>query len=427
MPVISTNTAANSALLNLNKNASMQERYLNQLSSGSRINSSADDAAGLAVSGQLQADITTLTQSARNAQQAETLLQTADGALARQSDILQRMKSLATQYNSGTVDATSRSFINAEYAELIEQLDLISSSTEFNGQALIDGSYNQSFVVGIDATNTIDVDLSGIDTSSSGLSLNDALSVSGNGVFQANLLVGTDAATGSTLITDLTGGITGAVATDTLAFGIDNNADNDAADAGESSVTFTVTATTTVADLVSQINALNDSNGDQIFNAELVNGQLTVSLNDPTILDPDSDGLAEGQVLVTIGAGDPLQLIGTNAVGTATTFSAGTAATVTAGDALSAFNDDLNIIDSAITTIANARSQVGAFTSAFQFQNANINTQIENLTAAKSSIVDVDIAEAQTNFTNAQVLTEAATAALAQANQITTSLLSLLR
>jgi len=133
MPVISTNTAANSALLNLNKNASMQERYLNQLSSGSRINSSSDDAAGLAVSGQLQADITTLTQSARNAQQAEALLQTADGALARQGDILQRMKSLATQYNSGTVDSTSRSFINAEYTELVTQLDLIKDSSEFNG------------------------------------------------------------------------------------------------------------------------------------------------------------------------------------------------------------------------------------------------------------------------------------------------------
>jgi flagellin len=99
----------------------------------------------------------------------------------------------------------------------------------------------------------------------------------------------------------------------------------------------------------------------------------------------------------------------------------------TAGVAASAINDDLNVIDAAITSIANARSEVGAFTSAFQFQNTNINTQIENLTAAKSTIVDVDIAEAQTNFTNAQVLTEAATAALAQANQITTSLLSLLR
>ena len=429
MPVISTNTAANSALLNLNKNASMQEKYLNQLSSGSRINSSADDAAGLAVSGQLQADITTLTQSARNAQQADALLQTADGALARQSDILQRMKSLATQYNSGTVDATSRTFINAEYGELVEQLDLISSATEFNGQALIDGSYNQSFVVGIDSADTIDVDLSGISTSSAGLSLNDALSVSGNGVFQADLLVGTDKATDSTLLTALTGGISGAAATDTFQIGLDLNADGDIADAGTdiASVAFAVTATSTVADLVSAINGVNNTDGEQVFNASVVNGQFTIELIDPSVLDTNSDGSAENQVVITIGAGDPLTLTGTNAVGGALVAAAGNNLAVTAGDALASFTDDLNVIDAAITSVANARSQVGAFTSAFQFQNANINTQIENLSAAKSTIVDVDIAEAQTNFTNAQVLTEAATAALAQANQITTSLLSLLR
>lgn len=428
MPVISTNTAANSALLNLNKNASMQERYLNQLSSGSRINSSADDAAGLAVSGQLQADITTLTQSARNAQQAETLLQTADGALARQGDILQRMKSLATQYNSGTVDATSRSFINAEYTELITQLDLISSSTEFNGQALIDGSYNQSFVVGISASDSIDVDLTSIDTTSSGLNLNSALSVSGTGVFNASLNVGAVAAEADTLLTDLTTGIIGAAVGNTLTFALDANNDADTADTGEGSVTITVAAGTTVADLVSQINAENDTDGNQVFEAQFVNGQLTVSLRDPSILDSAGTGNSVGDVVITTTGAAGININGTDALGTALVIAAASSGdAVSVGDSIAAFNDDLSIIDAAITTVADARSQVGAFTSAFQFQNANINTQIENLTAAKSSIVDVDIAEAQTNFTNAQVLTEAATAALAQANQITTSLLSLLR
>tara|TARA_R110002126_G_scaffold291807_1_gene459661 strand:+ start:101609 stop:102895 length:1287 start_codon:yes stop_codon:yes gene_type:complete len=428
MPVISTNTAANSALLNLNKNASMQEKYLNQLSSGSRINSSADDAAGLAVSGQLQADITTLTQSARNAQQADALLQTADGALARQSDILQRMKSLATQYNSGTVDATSRTFINAEYGELVNQLDLISSSSEFNGSALIDGSYNQSFVVGIDASDSIDVDLTTISTSSAGLNLNDALSVSGNGVFQAELLVGTDSATDATLLTALTGGISTAAAGDVFTLGLDIDADGTYVDPGEGSLVYTVAAGSTVGDLVAQVNAITDDTGSQIFNAEFVNGQFTISLIDASVVDTNSDGSANGTVDLSVTAADTITFTGTNAIGTASTVTGGaTLELVAVGNALSAFNDDLDIIDTAITAVANARSQVGAFTAAFQFQNANINTQIENLSAAKSTIVDVDIAEAQTNFTNAQVLTEAATAALAQANQITTSLLSLLR
>lgn len=428
MPVISTNTAANSALLNLNKNASMQEKYLNQLSSGSRINSSSDDAAGLAVSGQLQADITTLTQSARNAQQAEALLQTADGALARQGDILQRMKSLATQYNSGTVDATSRSFINAEYTELVEQLDLISTSSEFNGQNLIDGSYNQSFVVGISASDSIDVDLTGIDTSSTGLSLSSTLSVSNSSILSLNLRdSGGDVATGATALTALSTGIIGAAAADTIAISIDINDDGDLADVGDvAQATFTV-GTNTVADLVDFFNGINDANGNQVYEADFSNGTLNVSLVDPNALDTSGDGNSNAAVDIafTDAAAADLVIDGTGVGGAA--IAVGTTELVSAGTALNTFADDLSVIDTAITTIANARSQVGAFTSAFQFQNANINTQIENLTAAKSSIVDVDIAEAQTNFTNAQVLTEAATAALAQANQITTSLLSLLR
>jgi flagellin len=425
MPVISTNTSANSALLNLNKNAAMQEKFLNQLSSGSRINSSSDDAAGLAVAGQLQADITTLTQSARNAQQAEALLQTADGALARQGDILQRMKSLATQYNSGTVDANSRTFINSEYTALVDQLDLISSSTEFNGSNLIDGSYDQNFVVGIQAADAINVDMSGIDSTSAGLNLNDALSVSGTGVFSADLNVGAIAADESTLMSTVTSGIIPVAATDTLTFALDANADSDTLDAGEGSVTITMTAATTVADVVSQLNAVNDTDGNQIFDAQFIAGQLTVSVIDPSVFDSAGTGLSTGNLtMTTVG----LSVAGTDAVGGALAIGPGANdTTVTVGDDISTFNDDLSIIDAAIQSVSSARSEIGAFTSAFQFQNDNINTQIKNLSAAKSTIVDVDIAEAQTNFTNAQVLTEAATAALAQANQITTSLLSLLR
>lgn len=432
MPVISTNTAANSALLNLNRNAGMQEKFLNQLSSGSRINSSSDDAAGLAVSGQLQADITTLTQSARNSQQAEALLQTADGALARQGDILQRMKSLATQFNSGTVDAQSRNFINAEYTELVNQLDLITSSTEFNGQNLIDGSYNESFVVGISASDSIDVDLSNVDTSSNGLNLNSTLSTSGTGVLNVELTTATgDRATESTLLTALTGGFVDVAATDTIELGLDIDADGAFTSANEGEVTITVGAGTTVADVVSQINALNDADGDQIFDAQFTDGNLIVNLVDPSLLETNSalPGV-EGTVDLTLtntSGGDVLGINGNDAQGTAFTAGAGLTELVTAGDDADLFTDDLNIIDTAIQTISDARSTIGAFTSAFQFQNSNINTQIENLSAARSTIVDVDIAEAQTNFTNAQVLTEAATAALAQANQITTSLLSLLR
>ena len=137
MPVIATNTAANTALTYLNRNSEDQAKSLAKLSSGSRIVSASDDAAGLAVASRLQADITTLQQASRNALQGRAVLQTADGALARVGDILQRMKSLVAQSLSGSVDNTSRGFINQEFQQLIQEIQAISDQTEFNGTNLI--------------------------------------------------------------------------------------------------------------------------------------------------------------------------------------------------------------------------------------------------------------------------------------------------
>ena len=141
MPVIATNTSANSALFYLNRNSTNQSNSLAKISSGSRIVSSSDDAAGLAVSEQLKADIGTLEVASRTAQQVQAVLQTADGGAARVGDILQRIKAIGTQFNSGTLDATSQGFINAELTLLIAEINLVESSTTFNGQALIDGTY----------------------------------------------------------------------------------------------------------------------------------------------------------------------------------------------------------------------------------------------------------------------------------------------
>lgn len=161
MPVIATNTSANSALIYLNKNSREQESSLNKLSSGSRIVRASDDAAGLAVGSKLKADVTVLKQAATNAVQARSVLQTADGALARVGDILQRMKSLAAQSNSGSVDATSRGFINTEYQALNSEIQAIATTTKFNGTNLIDGQYNQSFQVGIASSDVIAVNFTG--------------------------------------------------------------------------------------------------------------------------------------------------------------------------------------------------------------------------------------------------------------------------
>jgi len=273
MPVIATNTSANSALFYLNRNSESQSSSLAKISSGSRIVNSADDAAGLAVSDQLQSDITSLEVASRSTQQVESLLQIADGGAARIGDILQRMKALATQYNSGTLDNTSQNFINDEYGELLTQINLIVTSTQYNGQGLLGVSggsnavYNENVVVGVSASDTITVDLS--------------------------------------------------------------NAD-----------------------------------------------------------------------------------LRTNTLGLPATIS-GTA--------------NITTIDSAIGTVGTARAEIGALTSAVQFQGENLETQIQNLKAARSTISDVDIASEQTNFTNYQVLTEAAISGLSQSNQMKQSLLALLR
>ena len=174
MPVISTNTAANSALRYLNLNSSMQSSSLTKLASGSRITKASDDAAGLAIGTQLQADVTVLNQASTNASQATSILQIADGGLARISDILQRMKALAAESNSGSVDDSQRSDdIQAEYTELSSEIDDIAAATRYNGQSLLDGTSQYasgvSFMVGTSSSDTITVTLDSATTSALGI------------------------------------------------------------------------------------------------------------------------------------------------------------------------------------------------------------------------------------------------------------------
>ncbi len=271
MPVVGTNTAANTAILYLNKNSKIQEESLGHLSSGSKIVSASDDAAGLAVSTQLGSDISVLGQAATNAVQGQAVLNVADGALSKLGDILQRMKSLAAQSMSGSVDDASRAYINAEYGQLRTEIGDIVSQTRFNGVALIDSTdaYDEDYLVGTDATDVINVDLSSM-----------------------------------------------------------------------------VILTANIA-----------TNVDSAANAVTASGE----------------------------------------------------------------------IDTMIGVVSTGRSLVGAYQSRLEFREDVINTAVDNLRAARSTIMDTDIAEEQSKYTTAQVMTEVATAALAQANNMKTSLLSLVQ
>ncbi|HEV2555700.1 MAG TPA: flagellin [Bosea sp. (in: a-proteobacteria)] len=178
MAVISTNLAANSAVRYLNANSADQTASLSKLASGSRIVSAADDASGLAISTRISSDVTALTQAATNASHGTSILQTADGGASNISDMLQRMKALASQSASGTVTDSERTYIQAEFAQLVEEIDGIAQSTRYNGESLLDGTSDFStgmvVVVGSDATSdTITVTIDALTSTELGVDASD--------------------------------------------------------------------------------------------------------------------------------------------------------------------------------------------------------------------------------------------------------------
>jgi flagellin len=168
MPVISTNNAANAALNYLNNNSTKETSQLAMLASGSRVVQASDDAAGLAIGTQLQASTTVYTQDSTNVSQGTAILQTADGALAQISNVLQRMMALATEAASGQVTNVQRSQdINTEYTQLKSEITSIVSSTTYAGQTLLSGSFlsNVKFLVGTLSSNFITISVATVSTS----------------------------------------------------------------------------------------------------------------------------------------------------------------------------------------------------------------------------------------------------------------------
>jgi flagellin len=170
--MVSVNSASGQIYANtINRNDQAAKKSLNQIGSGKAINKASDNAAGLAIATQLMTDVSSLRQSSTNLIQGTSILQTADGALEQSSNILNRMKELATQSNSGSLDANARNAINQEYQSLSQELNDLSSSTTFNGQSLVNGTYNNSFQAGVNGTDTINADLTSVNISSAGLGL----------------------------------------------------------------------------------------------------------------------------------------------------------------------------------------------------------------------------------------------------------------
>ena len=172
MAVIATNTAANTATLFLNRNAALQGDSIAKISSGSRIVRASDDAASLAVGTALKADVSVLKQAAINSQNSVSVLSVADGGLSQINDILQRQKTLASQSASATVTDTERGFIDTEFQSLSAEINAIETAVTFNGDALLDGGFNQNTLVGTAGADLIALDLSSVNVDTTTLGTN---------------------------------------------------------------------------------------------------------------------------------------------------------------------------------------------------------------------------------------------------------------
>lgn len=401
MPVISTNTAANSALRYLNLNSSEQSSSLSKLASGSRITKASDDAAGLAIGTRIQSDVTVLSQAATNASQATAILQTADGGLSRISDILQRMKSLATQSDSGSVTDSERTYIDAEYKELLAEIDGIATSTRYNGVSLLDGTSQFSQTSNVTVTSNWMTDAQYSDITA----IADA----------DEFTITTSAGAVTYTISDAYDGTTGSVSLEDVAASIN---------AGDTTTPLAANVTATVE---------TDSSGRQRLVLTSTDGSEISAIGDDTGTPATALGLIDtGGAIVGGSATGVAFMVGTTSTDTitlslknvgATAMGLNTSSVDTQANAQAA----LTALDSAITAVTQARAEVGATMSRFEFRSETIATTSENLQSAQSAIMDADVASEKASLSSADVKTQAAIAALTQANQMPQNLLSLLK
>ncbi len=385
---INHNLSALNAWKNMTVNDTGQNKSLEKLSSGLRIGRAADDAAGLSISEKMRGQISGLNQASRNAQDGISLLQTAEGALQETHSILQRMRELAVQSASDTVTVDDRGEIQKEIDALRQEIDRIANTTQFNTKNLLDGSFAGKIHIGANAGQNMDVSIAGMGAK--------ALQVNKSTAAQA---ADTVAATDFTISGDGEGTVTLKVAGT-------NSGTKDiksiAAEAGEAEK---VTVTVTYAD---------DS-------------------SENTVLDgTTTEGVLSGLTFTLAGAAD---------VTTSTTFSHDLTMPIKAAvDAVddvvgegidvssqTAADAAITVINDAINTVSGERSKLGAIQNRLEHTIANLATSSENLTAAESRIRDVDIAVEMMNFTKYQILAQASTAMLAQANAKPQAVLQLLR
>lgn len=386
---IQHNIMAMNAYRNYTNNTSALNKNLEKLSSGYKINRAGDDAAGLAISEKMRAQITGLDKAQDNAQDGISLVQTAEGALTEVHDMLNRMVELATQSANGTYEKTDRDNLQAEVTELLDEIDRISETANFNGIELLDGSLSNGFGV-----------------------------------------------TGTFGTTNVTFGSSAAVTVD---FAADSNLEG-----GAISVTFGGTNSMTIK-LGSKTNgdtytaeeiqeairnaAKNDStNGDNFLSFTVSGGDITVATNATTAMTQ-----AQTAALGTNGAGLKLQIGDTADVANQLTVQIGSMSAKSLGIAdidisdPDGASDAIDLIKTAINTVSTTRGTLGATQNRLDHTINNLSVMTENIQDAESTIRDTDVADEMMAYTKNNILVQSAQAMLAQANQVPQGVLQLLQ
>jgi len=395
MSVINTNVKSLVAQNALTVNGRAMSKTMEQLSTGKRINSAADDAAGLAISNKMTSQIRGLNQGVRNANDGISLIQTAEGALNEVTNMLQRMRELAVQAANDTNTDEDRNYLNSEFADLRSEINRIANNTEFNGMKILNGTFNANgtagkfnFQVGANSDQTIDVVLKNFTTASG----------SGAGGTAQQSIV---AITGTFAAADDIKIVIGTIERSYAVVADDIGADSDE----------------TNANIAKKLSAL-DFEG---FKLSASGPVLTI------IEDGTSAGFTPAITATAVGDGDATALQTVAAV-------AGNGSVSGLGDidsdvitSKAAADTAIDNLDSAIEFVSQERATMGATINRLGYAADNLSSTSMNVSASRSRIQDTDYAQTTTELARTQIIQQAATAMLAQANQQPSSVLSLLQ
>lgn len=480
--IINTNVASLNAQRNLTKSQSSLATSLERLSTGLRINSAKDDAAGLAISERFTAQIRGLNQATRNANDGISLAQTAEGALGESVNALQRIRELAIQSANATNSATDRAALNTEVSQLVSEIDRIATQTNFNGNKIlsISSGFNATFQVGAGVGETISVTVDSARSSDIGAAsnyneisgLSDAnlasrlrnqyaedISGTVNGVTVDTVAADTNSSAKINALNDVSSqtGITAFSYGNSLnsASAADDDATSVALNAGDIVINGVSVGAVSANDgdgLADAINAISTQTGvtadagsgtsDMVlFNTNGDAISITVNTSDAATRSGFAQGTTEvaagdnGAIVLNGGLSDTTVTTGDNGTTQAITGQTGASSDTLAQSTLTSLNVNtvasasvaIIAVDKALDTINSLRSTLGAVQNRLDSTISSLSSTSENLSASRSRIQDADFASETANLTRSQILQQAGTAILAQANALPQNALSLLQ